>query len=407
MMRRHKSTRTLAFAALLGQACLSAAAAQNPPPVNEKPSPAIEVLRRDFMHPDMNTLTFHDTAEIFDTLMVPRAGGVWALPHRDSKPDFRYEWKGKSLPATDIIEQNFTNALLIMKGGTIVYENYFNRTNPDTHFVSFSMAKSFTSLMIGLALKDGAIHGLDDRVTKYVPELKGSGYDGPTIRNLLEMRSGVAYDERYDFDKHSVAQRVFEEAIVENTARFADFAALLKNGNPPGSTFNYSTMDTAVLGRVLERATGQPIEHYLAAKIWEKLGMESYGFFMADGPPGIGHALNGMGYNAILRDYARIGQMVLDRGFGNGQQIVPKDWIDVSTHPKPGPDKDAPGYGYQWWMAEPDHAFSAIGLHGQFIYVDPGSHTVVVKLSFFPDENPENYGQALAFCKAAASWVPK
>ena len=380
------------------------------------PSPAIQELRRHMLDANVNTLTFHSMDSIFQTRVVPPSGTVWELGRRDAALDFTYQFEGKIHPATDILDGNFTNALLILKHGQIVYEKYLNDTRESTHFISFSMAKSFLSTLIGLAVADGAIHSLDDQLVVYLPELKGSGYDGVTIRQTLQMRSSVAYEERYDFSAHpSQAQQVFENALVQNKERFTYMAKDLKRDHPPGVAFNYSTMDTAVLGWMLERAIKRPIAGYMSERLWQPLGMESYGFYIADGEPGVGRELSGMGYNAILRDYARLGLMMLHGGRGgpNNAQIVPEDWIRRATASvdigpgMPGMPQDIRlGYGYQWWTLAGSRAYVALGLQGQFIFVDPATDTVVVKLSYFPPGNPKAEGEGLAFLVAASHWTP-
>jgi CubicO group peptidase (beta-lactamase class C family) len=239
-------------------------------------------------------------------------------------------------------------------------------------------------------LARGEIVSLDDPISKYVPELANGGYGKATLRNVLEMRSGADIDERYDFGENpSLAARIHETAIVRNEARFADFAVDVGSRNAPGSTFNYATLDTAVLGWVLEKATGQRLETLMEQRIWQPMGAEFDGFFLADGPPGTGRALNGMGFNASLRDFARLGQMMLDRGSANGRQVVASDWLAQMTKMKPtgGPRQ---GYGLQTWQVDDEPgAFAAVGLAGQFIYVHPHSRTVIVKLSYHPPDEPE------------------
>ncbi|MEP6545957.1 MAG: serine hydrolase [Gammaproteobacteria bacterium] len=377
-------------------------------------SPAIQELRRHILDAEVNTLTFHSMDSIFETRVVPRSGPVWDLPRRDAALDFRYEFDGKTHPASDVLEGDFTNALLIMKQGRIVYEKYLNNTNEDTRFISFSMAKSFLSTLIGIAVADGSIHSLDDQLTVYIPELKGSGYEGVTIRQTLQMRSAVEYEERYDFGEHkSQAQQVFENALVQNTERFTSMAPSLKRSKPPGGAFNYSTMDTAVLGWMLERAIKRPVAGYMSERLWQPLGMEANGFYIADGPPGVGRELTGMGFNATLRDYGRFGLMMLHGGRGGPRdvQILPAEWVHLSTQsadigPGKMPGAIRLGYGYQWWTLAGTPAYLALGLQGQMIYVDPSTDTLVVKLSFDPPGNIAAEAEAIAFMAAASRWKP-
>jgi CubicO group peptidase (beta-lactamase class C family) len=271
-----------------------------------------------------------------------------------------------------------------------------------------SMAKTITSLLYGIAVGEHDIRSLDDPVTHYLPELKGTGYDGPTLRQLLQMRSGVDYDERYDFgDNPSFAGKLHEQAIVLNKMRFAAGALETKNRTKPGSTFNYSTLDTMVLGWVLEKATGDRLETFTRTHLWEPLGAEGDAFWIADGPPGTGRALNGMGYNATLRDFGRLGQLMLNGGKRGDTEIVPAKWLQQATAMLPtGAPKGQgfPGYGFQIWQVDDEPgAFCAVGLAGQYIYVSPKTDTVIVKLSFYPAvPPPTTEEEVIGYFKAIA-----
>src|SRR5690606_34885094 len=246
---------------------------------------------------------------------------------------FTYTFRGETFPAEEFLDRTYTNALLVIKDGDIVFERYLNNSDARSHFISMSMAKSLTSILIGMAIEDGHIASIDDAVVAYVPELAGTGYEGVTIRHALLMRSGVDWNERYDFGRESPMQRLHDAAVVENRMRFADAALELGRAHPVGESFNYSTVETAVLGWVLERAVGQALNEYMSERWWKPAGMQSYGFCIMDGPPGVGRAINGMGFNAVLRDYARIGLMMLNEGRANGRQLVSSEWVAESTTP--------------------------------------------------------------------------
>ena len=229
----------------------------------------------------------------------------------------------------------------------------------------------------------------------------------PSIRDVMEMRSGVQYEERYDFDNPGVAASNHIAALVRNTARFADVARTLPQQAAPGTTFQYKTIDTAVLGWLIERVTRGSVAAYTARCLWEPLGAEADGFYIMDGPPGVGREFSGAGFNATLRDFARVGQMMLNGGVANGRRIVPEEWVResvVSRHPE---DAQRGGYGLQWWTMGGSDAYAAIGLQGQYIYVDPATRTVVVKLSHFPPgDNSALEAESQAFMRAAAAWQP-
>jgi CubicO group peptidase (beta-lactamase class C family) len=383
--------------------------------------PALRAARMHMLEVPENMLAFHNMDQLFQTRPVPRSGPVMPLAHADAPlPDAVIGGQRMTEDAWE--DRTFTGAFLVMRDGKILHESYRNNTDAGTHFISFSMAKTFTSMLVGIAVGQGAIHSIDDPATLYVPELKGSGYDGVTIRQLLQMRSGTDYEERYDFGATpSIAAQIFLNAIVANKERFADMAPRMKRKLAPGSHFNYSTLDTSVLGWILERATKKPLAEFTAQYLWQPLGTESYGFWLADGNPGVGRELNGMGYNATLRDYARFGEMLLDQGRTNGHQIVPADWIRQATAMVPNADPGTPpppasvtnpfarsGYGFQIWKLDDTGAYTALGLQGQFIYVHPATRTVIVKLSFFPEEGkPEGDAaleDTLAYFKTLTEW---
>lgn len=362
--------------------------AQDSPPPG--PSPAVVKMRWQWLNPEINSFTFRDTDKVFESRPVARSGPVWNLPRGAPMAIPAIDFGGETRGYDRFAEDTFTNALLVIRDGNIVLEDYRNKSSAQTHFISFSMAKTITAMLVGIALEEGRIGSIDDRADKYVPELKGTGYDGVTIRQIMQMRSGVDYQERYDFGDHpSFAGRLHEQAIVLNKMRFAAGALETRRANTPGSTFNYSTLDTMVIGWVLENATGEKLEDFTRRTLWGPLGAESDAFWLADGPPGNGRALNGMGYNAVLRDFGRLGQLMLDDGKRGGKQVLPAGWVKQMTTmlPTGGP---MPGYGLFTWQidAEPG-AFSAVGLAGQFIYVSPGTRTVIVKLSYYPPAEPD------------------
>jgi CubicO group peptidase (beta-lactamase class C family) len=375
-------------------------------------TPAVIAMRWQLLNPEINSFTFREMDRVFESRAVPRSGAVWDLPRQSGLAMPADSFEGQSYDYAQFAERTRTNAMLVLRHGRIAFEDYRNRSDDQTRFLSMSMAKTVTSLLVGIALHDGKIASLDDPAMKYVPELKGSGYDGVTIRQILQMRSGTDYEERYDFGAHpSFAGQLHEQAIVLNKMRFAAGALETHRKNPPGSTFNYATLDTMVLGWLLENATGQKLEDYTRDKLWGPLGAEADAFWIADGPPGQGRALNGMGFNAALRDYARLGLLMLGKGKRGDTQVVPADWIAQMTTmlptAAPGDKKFGggfPGYGLQVWQVDDEPgAFCAVGLAGQYIYVSPATDTVIVKLSFYPPvEPPTVTPETIGYFKAIA-----
>jgi len=368
---------------------------------------AVQVLRWHMLDNNVSALAFREMDQLFTTRSVARSGPVWELPRTDHAMDFSYSWQGSSYSAEDFLERTYTNALLVMKNGRIVTEIYRNNSTPQSRFIGWSMTKSITSVLIGCAMEDGYIDSLDTAISHYLPELIGGGYEDVSIRHVMQMRSGVDYEERYDFANPGIAASNHISSLVKNNSRFTDVAKTLTRLNQPGEVFQYKTIDTAVLGWLIERKTGMSTAAYTERCLWEPLGAEADGFYIMDGPPGTGREFSGAGFNATLRDYARVGQMVLNGGVANGQRIVSEDWIKLSTQPSGGEDQRRGGYGYQWWTMGNSEAFSAIGLQGQYIYIDPDTETVIVKLSYFPPgDNSAQDGETLAFMAAASRWQP-
>jgi len=370
---------------------------------------AIQSLRRAMLDKEVNTLTFRQMDSLFNVRTVGRSGPVWQLPAAHYPLDFHYVHDGTSRAAVEFSQRTYTNALLIIKDGRIVHESYANNMRDHSRHMGWSMTKSIVSILVGIAVENGLIASLDDRIDHYLPELADGGYAGVTIRQILQMRSGVDYEERYDFENPGVAAKNHELALVQNVVRFADVAKMIGRAHTPGEVFAYKTIDTAVLGWLVERVAGTTVSAWLAQNVWEKLGMEQDGYFILDGPPGIGREFTGAGFNASLRDYGRLGLMMLGKGEANGQRIVSERWVNESTVPvleEQGASGTIGGYGYQWWTVTDSDAYAAIGLQGQYIYIDPSTRTVVVKLSHFPPGERAADAETLAFFAAVSAWRP-
>ena len=375
-------------------------------------SKTIENYRLHMFDAPFRSLANRTIELMFDSARVDNSKKTWVLPKTAADLRFTYEFKGVHHRADDVLEDTDTDALLILRSGKIVYERYLNRSDASTHFNSYSMAKSLNSIMVGLALADGYIRSVLDPVVKYLPELKNSGYDGATIKDLLEMRSGVEWDDNF-FAEGSAARKAHVAAWVEGSARYTDAALATKRFHAPGATFNYNTMDAAVVGWLIERAVGMSVSRYLSERLWKPAGMETYGFYVLDGPPGTGREFTGGGFNAVLRDYGRIGLLMLDQGRVNGRQILPASWVAESTRFSTASDAETHephlGYAYFWWPILNSRSFIALGGEGQFIFVDPASKTVVVKLSHGPvgPDAQANEQETLSFLIAASRWDPE
>lgn len=272
------------------------------------------------------------------------------------------------------IQERAVTALVVLKDGEIRYESYHLDTTATDLRVSWSVAKSFLSALMGIVLEEGAIDSLDDPVTKYVPALAGSAYDGASILNVLQMASGVTFNEDY-LDFNSDINRMGRVlALGQSMDGFA--AGLRETFTQPGQQWQYVSIDTHVIGMVIRGATGRSIPDLMQEKLIARMGLEADPYYLTDG---FGTAFVLGGLNLITRDYARFGQMFLQMGEWNGQQIVPIDWVAASTEPSAPTAPGAEQYGLQWWIAPdaPQGEYFARGIYGQYIYVNRAQNVVI------------------------------
>ena len=264
-------------------------------------------------------------------------------------------------------------ALLVLHEGKLRLERYGLGFDGSGRWTSFSVAKSFTSTLVGAALKDGFIKNLDDKVSLYIPELKGSAYDEVSVRQLLTMTSGVKWNEDYDDPNSDVAKfnNHKPEAGVE---ALVSYMRKLPREVPAGTGWLYSTGETNLVGTLVQRATQKPLATYLAEKVWGPAGMEQQATWLLSKT---GQEIGGCCVQASPRDYARMGQFILNGATVNGQSIVPDDWWAQATTKQADIGTPGRGYGYQWWTYD-DGSFSARGIFGQGIFIDPKRKLVIV-----------------------------
>lgn len=288
----------------------------------------------------------------------------------------------------DFIAANNTAGLIIVQDGRIRLERYARGYSRQGRYTSFSVAKSLTSTLVGAAIKDGYIKSVDDPVTRYIPELAGSAYDGVTVRQVLTMTSGVKWNEDYT-DPNSDVVRMYANPVPEGTDPTVAYLRTLPREAPAGSKWVYKTGETNLIGVLVTKATGKSLTDYAEAKIWRPFGMERDLFWMVDQS---GQNIGGCCLSASLRDYARIGQFVL----GGGGDVVPPNWFADGTHPTTKLD-DGRGYGYQWWI-DADGSFQAQGIFGQLIHIDPKRRLVIAMSSDWPQATGKDLSMArLAF----------
>ncbi len=357
--------------------CLLTAVMLHASPVHAETTPATIATTAQPVPLQYTAEAFRSMGRYFPLADVARSAKVRELP------------PGPALPGVDLDgfnKANLSTGMVILHRGQIRYKAYFQGADARSHFTSWSVAKSFTSTLLGLALADGAIQSLDDPVMRYLPELADTACAGVTIAEALRMSSGVQFDETYA-NGHS------DVATYMATARAGDANSYLRTRTsraaPPGTRFNYNSSETQVLGAVVQRAIHRPLADYLRERVWQPIGAEDDAQWTLDRKGGM--EIASMGLNARLRDYARFGLLLAHDGKVGDVQVLPVGWVAKATLP------DAPataygalipgyplGYQYQWWCL-PDGAFEAQGVFRQFIYVDRKRNLVIAKTSAWED----------------------
>lgn len=299
------------------------------------------------------------------------------------------------------ISDRSVTALVVMKDGKIAHESYHMGTLPDDLRISWSVAKSYLSALMGIVVAQGNIDSLDDPVTKYAKDLVGTAYEGATIRNVLNMASGVTFDEDYlDFNSDiNKMGRVL--AMGGSMDKFA--AGLDARDRDAGVAWQYVSIDTHIIGMIIRGATGRDIPDLMTEKLLTPLGLEADPIYLTDGD-GVAFVLGGL--NLTTRDYARLGQMFLQGGQYNGQQIVPADWVTASTTPSAPTADGEIQYGYQWWMPADaaEGEYFARGIYGQYIYIDNTSGVVIsTNAADRQFKEPGSFDQNLAMFREVAA----
>ena len=337
--------------------------------------------------PDIQVNTFRNIDRLFPTRTVRHGAHVYPLPVSD-KPLKNVQFKSgnKTYDLYDYVSLNRVSGLLVLKDGKIAFETYQLGNHETTRWMSMSVVKSITGTLIGAAIKDGYIHSIDDPLTRYVAELSGSAYEGVSVRNLLQMASGVKWDETYT-DPKSDRRHMLEIQQAQRPGGVLELMTGLPRAAPPGTRFNYSTGETQVAAALLHEAVHKPLAEYLSDRIWSRFGMESDATWWLESANGV--EVGGSGLSATLRDYGRFGMFLLGGGKAGGVQIVPEDWVKDAGSPKIVDGKPV-DYGYLLWPI-PDSrgtinegAFEARGIFGQHVYVNPAEHVVIVVWSALP-----------------------
>ena len=368
-----------------------------------------------FFEPENISNNFREIKGIFPTRIVAKSTQAYNFPYANSKlsiPD-AFTLNDSVITTQAYLDHTLTDALLVIQNDSIIHEYYSNGFQDTDKHISFSMSKSVISALFGIAVQEGQIKSIHQTVTDYLPEFEGTGYDGVKIKDVLQMSSGVKFNEDYsDFNSDiNVLGRYF--ALGRPMRKFA---TSLEREHEPGTFNHYVSVDTQVLGMILTKATGMSISEYMSKKLWEPIGAEADAYWIIDNE-GMEFAIGGL--NCTAKDYAKIGQLFLDNGNWQGNQLISSDWVQASITPDaphlmPGIRDNAirkEGYGYQWWipMGGVDE-FNAQGIYTQFIYIDPDKDMVIVKLSsnyhFKTDTTGYYHGHEIALYRTIAAALP-
>ncbi|MBT4523196.1 MAG: serine hydrolase [Halieaceae bacterium] len=332
-----------------------------------------------FWTPKQQVAGYRNSDKIYPTRLIEAGGPVYPLPYAlVDLGEVDVKLKGASMTVNEYVKAQSVAGLIVIKNGKILYERYGLGNTEDSKWVSFSVTKSVVSMLIGAAIQDGYIADVDEKVTNYLPRLKGSTYDQSSIANLLQMASGVEWNEDYADPQSDVVRASWE------TIKLYDFLRNKSRLAEPGEKFNYNTAETNLAGTLLRAAIGNNLSTYLSEKIWKPFGMESDANWELTEPGG--GEFGGCCINATLRDYGRIGLFALADGrLADGTEILPPDWMRESTTPSKG----SKGYGYFWWLYK-NGVFSASGVFGQGISINRDENLVIAFHSARPDASKDS-----------------
>jgi len=321
---------------------------------------------------------------------VRKPAQKFALKEPAAPFSLSYTFFDKSSTLDEYVEQADVLGFIVLKDDQIVYEKYTHGATADDRFLSMSVEKSILSVLFGTAVEEGKIN-VNDPVTKYLPDLAEGAYKDCSIKNLLQMASGIVFDEDYLDPKADIHRVLFD--LIRGGEAFHRVGIGIRSERAPGTRFHYQSINTQILAEILEKVTGVPLNKYAEQRLWKKIGAQSDAFiYQSEKQPEI--CAFGC-FNATLRDYARIGLMAMHSGELGGQRVVGEAWMRESTTAPSfnpplidGKGRTVAGYGYQWWLlAGEDHAFQAVGIYGQNIWVNPAKHVVIAQFSSLPKPN--------------------
>jgi CubicO group peptidase (beta-lactamase class C family) len=333
-------------------------------------------------NPEDFPLTFQRMDEILPHRMI-EAGRPEPLPRALAPLDVSYEWDGQVKELDAFIEEAGVIGLAVLRDGVLVHEDYFHGAGPDTRFTSWSVAKSVVATLIGMAWHEGLIADLDDPVSAYAPQFEGTAYGDATLRNLLMMSAGVAFNEEYSPDRPSDVRPLFFNAFIMGRNVDAMVAEIVSDRDP-GEDLHYASPNSHVLSAVVRGVYGGDLAGIVQERIWIPLGMEHDASWLQNVPGDDGVAIGYCCLQASAVDYARFGQLYLQDGVWDGERLLPEGWTDMVSIPsmpfmEPGAGNyPGRGYGLHFWVPENyDGEFFAAGVYGQYVWIDRRRNVVV------------------------------
>jgi CubicO group peptidase (beta-lactamase class C family) len=338
------------------------------------------------LFPGMQVNTFRNIDRLVPTRTVKRGDRVYPLPAGKPLLNFSFVSDGRDYDLYDFVSLNRVSGLLAIKDGRVAHEQYELGNTENTRWMSFSIMKSIAASLVGAAIKDGYIKSFDEQVTTFLPQLVSTAYEGVTVRNLVQMASGVRWNETYT-DPSSDQRQMLETLFSQKPGGLLERMAKLPRAAAPGARWNYNTGETHMVGALLRAAVKKPVAQYLSERIWAKFGMESDATWWLESPDGL--ELSGSGLSATLRDYGRFGLFLLGSGKAGGEQVLPENWVQEAGSPKMIGGQSV-NYGYLLWTFPNsagtinEGAFEGRGIFGQRLYVNPRENVVIVVWSALP-----------------------
>ncbi len=314
--------------------------------------------------------------DIFPSILI--STGNQSVPFEKNK-NITPKWEDETT-LTSYMNENHIQGIIAIQDNKIRLERYADGIDSETLWTSFSVAKSVSSMLVGVALKEGAIESLDDPLEKYISGLKGYDYGEVTVRQLLTMTSGIAWNEDYEDHNSDVAQ-MYLNPCLDTEPHILTYMKTLKFVHKPGTTWNYSTGETDLVGILIQEATGKSLAEYLSEKIWKPFGMENCAYWLSDECSNLN--IGGSGLSATLRDFARLGTLMLKEGKPEVENIISKEWLKDATSILYEVNDQDGGYGYLWWRSK-NGSYAAVGIFGQMVYINPNKNLIIAQIAAWP-----------------------